>query len=32
MATSLIAVLIPVVFFFAFQKQFIAGLSGGLKG
>jgi ABC-type glycerol-3-phosphate transport system permease component len=32
MATSLIAVLIPVIFFFAFQKQFIEGLSGGLKG
>ncbi|NLU41687.1 MAG: carbohydrate ABC transporter permease [Firmicutes bacterium] len=32
MATSLIAVLIPVVFFFLFQKQFIEGLSGGLKG
>jgi ABC-type glycerol-3-phosphate transport system permease component len=32
MATGLIAAAIPVIFFLIFQRQFVEGLSGGIKG
>ena len=32
MATGFIAALIPLIFFLLFQRQFIEGLSGGIKG
>jgi ABC-type glycerol-3-phosphate transport system permease component len=32
MATGLVGILIPVIFFLIFQKQFVEGLSGGVKG
>jgi ABC-type glycerol-3-phosphate transport system permease component len=32
MATGFIAAIIPVIFFIIFQRQFIEGLSGGVKG
>jgi ABC-type glycerol-3-phosphate transport system permease component len=32
MATGFIAVSIPLIFFLIFQRQFIEGLSGGIKG
>jgi ABC-type glycerol-3-phosphate transport system permease component len=32
MATSVITVIIPLLFFMIFQRQFIQGLSGGVKG
>ena len=31
-ATSFIAIIIPIIFFLFFQKQFIEGLSGSVKG